>query len=292
MKFIRFRREPSPEIHQSERKFWLPALSLTFAAVMAFATSASADNSSEFANEPSSGKAIKDQDSEQITDRTTEPSFSAEQRAWEKVLAENLGSFYYPRYLKAKEMGSVTAWDYVKDDPALPRVLLIGDSISRGYTVPVRNDLEGKANVHRAPANCGPTRSGLEKLDVWTGKGKWDIIVVNFGIHDRKTPSKIYEKNLKKIIAKLKRKTKTILWVTSTPVPEGANEYIKGSIDRLNDVATPLMKKKRIQVIDLHAYILPKLDQYQLQKNCHFNNEGYSYMGGLVAESILKSLDG
>src|SRR5512137_2492523 len=37
----------------------------------------------------------------------------------------------------------------VSDDPKLPRVLLIGDSISIGYTLPVRKLLAGKANVHR-----------------------------------------------------------------------------------------------------------------------------------------------
>ena len=41
--------------------------------------------------------------------------------------------------------------------PGLPRVLLIGDSISIGYTLPVRELLQGKANVHRIPANGGPT---------------------------------------------------------------------------------------------------------------------------------------
>ena len=35
------------------------------------------------------------------------------------------------------------------DDPTLPRVLIIGDSISIGYTPRVRRLLEGKANVHR-----------------------------------------------------------------------------------------------------------------------------------------------
>lgn len=33
------------------------------------------------------------------------------------------------------------------ENPSLPNVLLIGDSISIGYTVPVRKLLEGKANV-------------------------------------------------------------------------------------------------------------------------------------------------
>ena len=59
----------------------------------------------------------------------------------------------------------------VKDDPALPRVLLIGDSISIGYTVPTRRLLEGKANVHRIPTNGGPTTRGLEHIGPDRGRG-------------------------------------------------------------------------------------------------------------------------
>lgn len=47
--------------------------------------------------------------------------------------------------------------------------------------------MKGAANVHRAPANCGPTASGLKNIDVWLGDGKWDVIHFNFGIHDRAT---------------------------------------------------------------------------------------------------------
>ena len=55
----------------------------------------------------------------------------------------------------------------VKDDPGLPRVLLIGDSISIGYTVPVRERLKGRANVHRPTTNAGPTSNGVKNLDAW-----------------------------------------------------------------------------------------------------------------------------
>ncbi|MEC8895625.1 MAG: hypothetical protein VX675_04820, partial [Planctomycetota bacterium] len=48
----------------------------------------------------------------------------------------------------------------VTDVEGLPRVLLIGDSISIGYTVGVRELLSGKANVHRPLTNCGPTTKG------------------------------------------------------------------------------------------------------------------------------------
>ena len=42
----------------------------------------------------------------------------------------------------------------IQDTPGLPRVLLIGDSISIGYTLPVRRLLAGKANVHRIAVNA------------------------------------------------------------------------------------------------------------------------------------------
>ena len=70
--------------------------------------------------------------------------------------------------------------------PGLPRVLLIGDSISIGYTLPTRELLDGKANVHRIPTNGGPTTRGLEQLDRWLGDSRWDVIHFNFGLHDLK----------------------------------------------------------------------------------------------------------
>ena len=61
----------------------------------------------------------------------------------------------------------------IQDQEGLPRVLLIGDSISIGYTLPVRELLKGKANVHRPSTNCGPTSRGVSGIDQWLGKGKW-----------------------------------------------------------------------------------------------------------------------
>jgi acyl-CoA thioesterase-1 len=74
----------------------------------------------------------------------------------------------------------------ITDDPKLPRVLLIGDSISIGYTLEVRKLLAGKANVHRNPGNGGPTINGLARLDEWLGTSRWDVIHFNWGLHDLK----------------------------------------------------------------------------------------------------------
>src|SRR3954471_2877283 len=100
----------------------------------------------------------------------------------------------------------------VTDNPALPRVLLIGDSISIGYTVSVRKALAGKANVHRIPENGADTLNGLKKIDSWLGDSHWDVIHFNWGLHDlkvtaegdRQVPIDAYEKNLQVLVKRLK----------------------------------------------------------------------------------------
>ena len=217
-------------------------------------------------------------------------ALSPEELAWDRVLRDNLGAFYLPRYLEAKAKGGETAWDFVKDDPALPRVLLIGDSVSRGYTVPVRHLLKGKANVHRAPANCGPTTMGLAKLDVWLGDGKWDLIHFNFGIHDRRAKAEDYAKRLDQIATRLKATGAKLIWATTTPVPDGAAEHVANASERLNAAAAEVMKRHGIPTNDLYTHITPHLATYQLPKNCHFKGEGYQFLGKKVAAEILAAL--
>ena len=120
----------------------------------------------------------------------------------------------------------------IKDKPDLPRVLLIGDSISIGYTIPVRNLMKDKANVHRALTNCGPTTKGLKELSKWIGDKPWDVIHFNWGLHDLKymgpqgqnladpkaadshqqVPPAEYEKNLRQLVAQLKKTKATLIW--------------------------------------------------------------------------------
>ena len=60
-------------------------------------------------------------------------------------------------------------FDNPVDDPGLPRVLLIGDSISIGYTTRVREILNGKVNVHPPKTNCRWSAYGDENILQWVG---------------------------------------------------------------------------------------------------------------------------
>ena len=224
-------------------------------------------------------------------DERRKAAMTADERAWESLLEQNLGAFYLPLYKKAKLAGRETAWDYVRDDPGLPRILLIGDSISRGYTVPVRHALKDRANVHRAPANCGPTASGLKKLDVWLGSKGWDLIHFNFGIHDRNTDPDIYAQRLTEIVKKLQATGATLVWASSTPLSgkmldKDRNDPMVG----LNRVAAQIMMEHRVRVNDLHSTAQPLLRTMQGKDGCHFNGEGYKVLGKAVAEAISRML--
>lgn len=193
----------------------------------------------------------------------------------------------------------------VQEDPALPRVLLIGDSISIGYTVPVRELLKGKANVLRIPVNGGPTTRGMEMLDAWLGTQKWDVIHFNWGLHDIKRMKNgkmdnsgiahvdpdTYCKNLEALIQRMKATGARLIWATTTPIPDGAKGRTKGDEVRANALADPIMKKYGVAVDDLYAYVLPVLTQYQRPKDVHFKPEGSAFLAKQVSQKIFEALN-
>ncbi len=208
-------------------------------------------------------------------------------QAWERVLQSELGGFYLPIHKRQKVAGQSNAWDFVEDDPALPRVLLIGDSVSRAYTQTVRNELAGKANVHRAPANCGPTATGLKKIDVWLGDGKWDLIHFNFGIHDRNTPIADYKQRLEQLIARMKQTDATLIWANTTPIPDlPKKKYTAASIVQRNAAAEAVMTKHKVAINDLFGAITPRLVELQNPDDVHFNGAGNTFLGQHVARFL------
>ena len=195
----------------------------------------------------------------------------------------------------------------------LPKVLIIGDSISIGYTPHVRELLADKAQVIRAKndkggvINCGSSEMGLAGIDGWLGETKWDVIHFNWGLWDlcyRHPESKeqgnrdkvlgtvsatpeVYEANLRKLVEKLKATGAKLIWATTTPVPEGEAGRIKGDAVKYNAVAAKVMKENGIAIDDLYSHVLPvALEHYIKPGDVHFTKEGYGILAAKVAAAI------
>ena len=213
------------------------------------------------------------------------------------------------------------------DAPVKKHVLILGDSIaigyilgdfvSTGYAPIVQTMMADTATVlwpvsaDGKPENCQGTKSGVQHIDRWwqTGGGKWDVIHFNWGLHDLKHESadgkpsgletdpvqstvEAYEKQLRELVAKLKTTGAKLVFATSTPVPEGRLKPFRSDADvvRYNQAAVRVMQEHQIAVNDLYAFIKPKMAEWQLPSNVHFNPEGCKALAQKVAGAIGSAL--
>ena len=193
----------------------------------------------------------------------------------------------------------------------LPKVLIIGDSISIGYTPLVTKLLKAEATVSRNPGNAAHTGTGLEKIDAWLGDTRWDLIHFNWGLHDLcyrspdakqqggrdkvngtlTTTLEQYEKNLDQLVTRLEKTGATLVWASTTVVPEGEAGRIAGDDRKYNEVAARVMKKHGVATDDLHALsagFAP--DLFARPGDVHYKPAGYQKLGTQVAESIRTAL--
>jgi len=203
----------------------------------------------------------------------------------------------------------------VQPDPSLPNVLLLGDSISVGYTLPVREGLKGKANVYRAstsdgtkPENCRHTTFSLPLIDRWLGQvPKWDVIHFNWGLHDLarvnlktkqsgpELPSQVtleqYRDNLQALIDKMKPTGAKLIFATTTTFPPGVTPCrVPEDVEKYNAVALEVMQKNGVEIDDLYAFTKDRLAELQRSVNVHFTEAGSKVIAQKVIESIEKDL--
>ena len=198
----------------------------------------------------------------------------------------------------------------IKDNLELPRVLLIGDSISIGYTLPTREFLKNKANLHRIPTNGGPSTKGLANIEAWIGKGKWDVIHFNWGLHDLKymgpngenlypkekggkvqVPLADYEKNLDKLTARLKETGAKLIWRNTTPIPPGSKGRYVGDSVKYNEAAARVMKKYDVPTHDLYTISKKRMKELMKPANVHYTTEGSRVLGKDVARIVIETLN-
>jgi lysophospholipase L1-like esterase len=195
----------------------------------------------------------------------------------------------------------------------LPRVLIIGDSISIGYFPFVKELMNGKAEVTRPfkengnSENCQGTSNGVMNIHRWIGDTEWDIIHFNFGLHDMKhvdpvtrensnnpehplqADLKQYKHNLQVIVEALKRTGAKLIFATTTPYPDEVGGPLRdpGMPEKYNKAAMKIMKNNGITVNDLFTFVIPRMNEWQRPNNVHFTEKGSQ----MLAEQVTKAIN-
>jgi hypothetical protein len=186
-------------------------------------------------------------------------------------------------------------------DPSLPRVLLIGDSITNSYLEPVRKELAGKANID---AWITPTTQADKSLPktiaailAWQ---KYAVIHFNLGLHGwqkGRIPEGQYEPLTRQLVQNLRAGAPqaALIWATITPVtvkgePEKLNPDIQPTIVEHNRMALAVMKSEGVQIDDL-AGLMEKNLPLAAGDMFHWKAPGVKLLTESVAKSISAALE-
>jgi lysophospholipase L1-like esterase len=187
-------------------------------------------------------------------------------------------------------------WIPSADESKLPRVLLIGDSITRGYYPRVEQGLTGKASVARLTTSKSLGDPALlAEVEMVLKQYPWDVIHFNNGMHGWGYTEQEYGAAFPKLVALLRKdapKAK-LIWANTTPVRvSGKLDQIEARTDRVkvrNRITAEIAAKEKIPVDDLFS-LLENRPEFYSQDGVHSNGAGIEAEGAQVVASVTPLL--
>lgn len=185
-------------------------------------------------------------------------------------------------------------WISHANETNLPRVLLIGDSITRAYYSTVEKDLVRKAYVGRLAGSAFASDPVLLKavamvLDTY----HFDVIHLNNGMHGWQHSEAEYEKALPKLLEVIRAHAPNakLIWANTTPLkasPKTASDNPTVATDERiaarNAISARLMQAEGIPVDDLNTPMSGHPEYHS--DNVHFNEQGIAIQAAQVAAKI------
>ena len=192
------------------------------------------------------------------------------------------------------EWADIWVTDADKDD--LPRVLLIGDSITRGYFGEVEKHLAGKAYCARlTTSKCVSDPSFIDEVQLLLKHYRFAVIHFNNGLHGWGYTEDQYRDGLTQTVDAIRKQAGVakLIWATTTAVRDrGDLTKFSERTERVrvrNRIAAEIMKEHGISTNDLFGLVEVRPDWYS-GDGTHFNGKGKGAQAKQVAESIAKCL--
>lgn len=176
----------------------------------------------------------------------------------------------------------------------LPRVMLIGDSITRGYFATVEEQLKGKAYVARiATSKAIGDPALLSEISTFLSQGAFDVVHFNIGMHGWAYTEAEYRQHFPDLVATIRKHvpaTTRLIWASTTPIRKDREGGASNSrIEARNRIARELATAAGIPVDDLHAAASAAPGDIHTD-DIHFTKEGSAMLGAQVAAAIQKLL--
>lgn len=194
--------------------------------------------------------------------------------------------------MKQEQFEWIHSWSDNTNNRDLPRVLLIGDSITNGYQEIVREALRGKYYVDYI-ATSYTLNSGLFfKLIVnYINNNKYDVIHLNQGLHGFSMSKKTYKEKLKKLISKIPNSS-NIIFAESTIVKKPGNRIIDKKwgkkLEERNGSVNELAKEMNLSINHLYEVSKNIPNDLRNEDGVHYLFGGYQILAKEVVSAIEK----
>lgn len=204
------------------------------------------------------------------------------------------------------EDGNVQGAECISYDQEKKNILLIGDSIRKGYCETVRQELADVANVFWPDENCRNSQYIVTRLKTWAAKvpsdidliqfncGHWDVAHWN-GDEDSLTSLEEYDHMIRMIIRQLKRlypRAELVFATTSVVNPAGVvgvNPRTNKEIVRYNEIAVAVAKEMGVQINDVYG-VTVQYGEEMFADYCHLTVDGSEQLGKVIAAFIRDQL--
>ena len=183
------------------------------------------------------------------------------------------------------------------------RVTLLGDSIRLiGYGEPVARALAADFEVWQPDSNCRYAKHTLREL--WTyashiegsdiihwNNGLWDVCDL-FG-DGPFTPLDAYVEEMLRLANLLKKRTRVLIFATTTPVRE-ENPYNRNTdIVAYNGALVPKLREIGVQINDLYTPLATDIPRYiRADDLIHLTKEGIALCATQVEQAIRRAAEG
>ena len=186
-------------------------------------------------------------------------------------------------------------WVEAADGTKLPRVLLIGDSITRSYYPRVKELLADRFACARfTTSRCACDPNFVKELSIILGEYEFSVIHFNNGLHGWGYDEEIYGQGLAEVFDYLAGTAEgaRIIWATTTPVwLKDGQRILDVRTERVrerNRLADEIAFKRGIEIDDLFSVVIGH-PEYVTEDGVHFKPEGQEILGYLAADIILRN---
>ena len=188
-------------------------------------------------------------------------------------------------------------WWSNANDLSIPRVLLIGDSISCGYSPVVTKILADKVHVDRlANSRLVSDPTHMKESALFVDEYDYKVIHFNNGLHGQHASDEEYGQGLRKYVELLLKKSKSakLIWAASTPITLAEDstkldEKKNAQVISRNKIAAEIMDEYKIPINDLYSLVVGNAD-VRVGDGYHYNEAGSKLLGEQVAEVIAANL--